>query len=134
MKTATKVFIILSMISAVLYTIYAFAFLPTQIDLISEEYIDELVNANATQESIEYVKEVFDASKNFCYVSGVIVPLIVGIIGGLSLYKIDTVTDHRKLVTLGILTLIFVSVIPGILMLLIKDEDLANNKNNNQVL
>ena len=134
MKTATKVFIILSMISAVLYTIYAFAFLPTQIDLISEEYIDELVNANATQESIEYVKEVFDASKNFCYVSGVIVPLIVGIIGGLSLYKIDTVTDHRKLVTLGILTLIFVSVIPGILMLLIKDEDLANNKKNNQVL
>ena len=134
MKTATKVFIILSMISAVLYTIYAFAFLPTQIDLISEEYIDELVNANATQESIEYVKEVFDASKNFCYVSGVIVPLIVGIIGGLSLYKIDTVTDHRKLVTLGILTLIFVSVIPGILMLLIKDEELANNKNNNQVL
>lgn len=134
MKTATKVFLILSMICAVLYTIYAFAFLPTQIDLISKQSIDELVNAGATQESIEYVKEVFNASKNFCYVSGVIVPLFVGIIGGLSLYKIDTVTAHTKLVTLGILTLIFVSIIPGILMLLIKDEDLVDNKKNDQVL
>ena len=134
MKTATKVFLILSMISAVLYIIYAFAFLPNQIDLISEQYIDELVNDGAPHETIEYMKEAFNATKNLCYVSGVLVPLIVGIIGGLSLYKLDTVTDHRKLVTLGVLTLIFVSIIPGILMLLIKDEDLANNRKNDQVL
>ncbi len=51
-----------------------------------------------------------------------IVPLIVGII---ALNKLNKATSKADLVGIGIVTLIFCNLIGGILMLCLKDEDLA---------
>ncbi len=51
-----------------------------------------------------------------------ILPLIFGII---ALKKLKTATTKQELTTTAILTLLFCSLIGGILMLCIKDEDLA---------
>ncbi len=49
-----------------------------------------------------------------------IVPLIVGI---LALKKLNTATCKADVTTMGVLTLLFVNLIGGILMLCLKDED-----------
>lgn len=54
-----------------------------------------------------------------------IFPLVLGI---LSIKKLNTATSKDELTTLGILTLIFCSLIGGILMLCITDKDLEENK------
>lgn len=56
-----------------------------------------------------------------------IYPLVVGI---LALKKIDESTSKEDLKTLGIFTLFFCSLIGGIFMLNIKDEELSNSGNN----
>lgn len=56
-----------------------------------------------------------------------IYPLVVGI---LALKKIDESTSKEDLKTLGIFTLFFCSLIGGIFMLNIKDEELSNSSNN----
>jgi hypothetical protein len=51
-----------------------------------------------------------------------IVPIIVGI---LALKKLNEASRAQELETLGILTIIFCSVLGGILMLCVKDDDLS---------
>jgi hypothetical protein len=53
-----------------------------------------------------------------------IVPIIVGV---LALEKLDTAKNKEDLKTIGILTLIFCSVIAGILMLCMDDDELKEN-------
>lgn len=52
-----------------------------------------------------------------------IVPLIVGII---ALKKLESASSHSELVGIGVVTLIFCSLLGGLFMLLVKDEDLNN--------
>lgn len=59
-----------------------------------------------------------------------IYPLVVGI---LALKKIDESTSKEDLKTLGIFTLFFCSLIGGIFMLNIKDEELSNSSNNTTI-
>jgi hypothetical protein len=54
-----------------------------------------------------------------------IVPMIVGII---ALENLKTATSKKDLTTIGILTLIFSSIVGGILMLCLTDDDLKDNK------
>jgi hypothetical protein len=54
-----------------------------------------------------------------------IVPMIVGII---ALENLKTATSKKDLTTIGILTLIFSSLVGGILMLCLTDDDLKDNK------
>lgn len=56
-----------------------------------------------------------------------IYPIVVGV---LALKKIDESTSKEDLKTLGIFTLFFCSLIGGIFMLNIKDEELSNSGNN----
>lgn len=58
-----------------------------------------------------------------------IFPIIFGI---LALKKINTATSKKDLQTLGILTIFFCSILGGIFMLNIKEEELLNNKEENQ--
>lgn len=51
-----------------------------------------------------------------------IFPLVVGII---ALKKLKSATEKSQLVSMGVVTLIFCSLIGGILMLCLSDEDLA---------
>ena len=53
-----------------------------------------------------------------------ILPLIFGII---ALKKLKTATKKDDLVVTAVLTLLFCNILGGIFMLLIKDEDLADN-------
>ena len=53
-----------------------------------------------------------------------IIPLVVGII---ALNKIKTAKTKNDLVAMGVVTLIFCSLLGGIFMLCISDQDLANN-------
>lgn len=59
-----------------------------------------------------------------------IYPIVVGV---LALKKIDESTSKEDLKTLGIFTLFFCSLIGGIFMLNIKDEELSNSSNNTTI-
>ncbi len=50
-----------------------------------------------------------------------IVPLVLGII---ALKRLDAAKKHSDLVTIGILTLLFCSIVGGILLLCLNDDDL----------
>lgn len=58
-----------------------------------------------------------------------IVPLIIDII---ALKKLEKETNPKNLVVIGVLVLIFSSLIAGILMLCMKPSDLADNAKTNQ--
>lgn len=58
-----------------------------------------------------------------------IVPLIINII---ALKKLEKETNPKNLVGIGVCTLIFSSLIAGILMLCMKPSDLADNAKTNQ--
>lgn len=73
------------------------------------------------------------AAKVFLIISMVcgfwmIIPLIVGAI---ALKKLNTATKKDELVGIGVCALLFCGLVSGILMLCIKDEDLAGNAANN---
>ena len=53
-----------------------------------------------------------------------LVPFVIDYVG---YKKINNATRAKELTTIGILTLIFGGIIPGILILLIKDEDLGDS-------
>ena len=56
-----------------------------------------------------------------------IVPIIVGII---ALQKMEEATSHKDIVGIGVVTLIFCSVLGGIFMLLIPDSEFASADQN----
>ncbi len=53
------------------------------------------------------------------------------IIGAIALKKLKTVTSKSELTAIGVLTLLFVNLIGGILMLCLSDADLQENGQNN---
>ena len=61
---------------------------------------------------------------NLIFSFWLIIPLIIGII---ALRKLEKETNPKNLVVIGVLVLIFSSLIAGILMLLMKPSDLKEN-------
>ena len=107
MKTAAKVFLILSMVGGVI------GFLSC--------LIVGIIGVAAGGASGDAA--VAGASAIITIICGFVclVPLIVGII---AYRRLDNSTYHRQLVGIGIVTLLFCSLVAGILMLVMHDEDL----------
>lgn len=57
-----------------------------------------------------------------------IIPIIIG---ALALKKLNSATSKSELTAMGVLTLLFVNLIGGILMLCLSDDDLKENVKSN---
>lgn len=111
MKTAAKVFIILSMVviplSFIIYLIIGL------VGLAAAGGDADLQAASMVYIIMAIVSGIWGAACE--------------ILGGFSLKKLSTATKKSELTAFGILDIIFVSLIGGILMLCIQDSDLAGN-------
>ena len=120
MKTAAKVFLILSLVSAgiaLLCLLFGW-----------DAYVKVIAEAAALEEGITLTPVLFEQVKQT--VAPLQIVMIIALIPGtviaiLSLIKISKATAKSELLALGILTLLFTNLIPGILMLCIRDQDLC---------
>ena len=114
MKTASKVFLILAIIGLGFGLVFSFF----GWDLIVRV---AMTSPGITIEEINLLNSVGGLMKGIMIASS-IVPLVIAIV---ALVKLNRARYKRELTVIAILSLIFVNLIVGILMLLIKDEDLA---------
>jgi heme/copper-type cytochrome/quinol oxidase subunit 2 len=120
MKITAKVFIILSMVLAALgFILYLIVFGINGMD-ICEQTIQE-------QKSSMSAQELYDATLLTLIIVGVIVVGVVETVGGLAIRRLNRAAIHSELVGIGIVTLIFCSLVGGILMLCIPDSALSGN-------
>jgi heme/copper-type cytochrome/quinol oxidase subunit 3 len=107
MKTAAKVFVILSIVCfAILFACYLI------LGVISLSTGEAQVISG-----VSYAGGVL-IGVSFIY----LIPIIVG---SIALKKLKTATSHSRLVGMGVVTLLFCSLVGGILMLCIQDSDLS---------
>jgi len=122
MKTAAKVFLILTLIGSIISMAYMFLLGFTlsldNLDL----YLDPEVPYTEEQLMLTFniIKGMFIAIG--CYF---ILPIILT---SLSLRKLSAAKSKNQLIALGVLNILFSGLIAGILMLLIKDSDLNKTK------
>ena len=114
MKTASKVFLILAIIGLGFGLVFSFF----GWDLIVRIAMS---SPGITIEEINILNSVGGLMK-VIMIGSCIIPLIIAIV---ALVKLNRAHYKSELTVVAILTLIFVNLIAGILMLLIKDEDLA---------
>lgn len=106
MKTAAKIFVILGMVGGVI--VFALYLILGIIGITSGN-------------GVELTGMVYSGA----VVCGVpVIGLIPSIVGLFSLKKLKTATSHDQLVGMGVVTLIFCSLVGGILMLCVQDSDL----------
>lgn len=110
MKTAAKIFLILSIISESIATIVCIIF------TIIFGLNGDLINQNVGYDISKFYIAVFVICLVLCAI-GVLVSV-------LSLKKLGTATSKKELVPYGVLCLIFSGIVPGILLLCIDDNSL----------
>lgn len=116
MKTASKVFIVLSIASAAISVV---------VMLLLAIFVDRIFAASIDPSEVDPIN--YDALVNTMrtlYIIGIFSSFVPIIVGGIALRKLSVAQSHDDLVAIGIITLILCSLIGGILMLCIKDEDL----------
>lgn len=114
MKAVSKVFIILGMIFLPLCAILLF----TAKELLFDFLIQNIPDLTSTE--IEFLERYFLVIS----IIMTVISVIALVVGSVSLYKLNTAKAKSELVAFGILTLLFVSLLGGIFMLCVKNEDL----------
>ena len=119
MKTASKVFLILTLIGSLIGLVWAILGWDMFVNIIAEVVAAEKgVKLSASQ--LAQVKDLVAPYQIMLIISS-IVPTIVSTIG---LAKLKNARYKSELIGMGIVTIIFANVLAGIFMLCIKEEDL----------
>lgn len=117
MKTAAKVFLWLALIGgAIAFVVYLVLGIAGD-----AETVKAALGSNATDQEVANALLTYKVYM-FVYAGCSLLPVLFSI---LTLVRLRTATSHRQLLALGILDLFFTGLIPGILVLCIKDEQLA---------
>lgn len=110
MKTASKVFLILGM---VVYPIYALSL------FFAKDAIIEILS-----QTISYDEEALKGTLTICAIIMLIYSIAAIVVGVLSIRKLNSATSKNELVLYGVLSLLFVNVIAGVLILCIPEDQL----------
>lgn len=110
MKTASKVFLILGM---VVYPIYALSL------FFAKDAIIEILS-----QTISYDEEALKGILTICAIIMLIYSIAAIVVGVLSIRKLNSATSKNELVLYGVLSLLFVNVIAGVLILCIPEDQL----------
>lgn len=113
MKTASKVFIIIAMCRAPLLILLSLVNLAT---------FEAMFASRNPGFAFDFV-----AFSSLVIVFSFISLAVVETIGGLALHKLSVATSKDQLLVMGIITLIFCSLLGGIFMLCISDNDLKTS-------
>lgn len=118
MKTASKVFIILSMVIVALAAILTLSIFGSFGYAVCSETLEKDPSSGlSAQQLFTFAMVGISVIYAFAIAS-------VEIVGAIALKKLNTATNKDQLVGIGVCTLIFCSLIGGILMLCLTDADL----------
>ncbi len=123
MKTATKVFLILSIVGGIISFIVMLVYGIQYMNLDIED-IYSLYESNISEADAEVMLETFNVLGIYYIIEGVLA-LVPAILGGVVLWKVWTAKTNPG-IGWSIITLLFVNLIAGILMLCTKEQD--NNR------
>ena len=120
MKSASKVFYILSIISASILTIIFIVFA-----IISPNILKAVLESNGESLSSQ---EFAAASKLLIisFVFCIIISICALIVSAIALHKLNTAKSRSEITVIAIISLFLCSIIPGTLALLTKDKDYEN--------
>ncbi len=110
MKTASKVFLIMGMVILPLYAIMLFTSKDVMLEFLIQAEMQDV--------------EMMDKLLSIMAIVMAVCSVIALVVGSLALQKLKTAKNKNELVLFGVLSIFFVSLLGGIFMLCVKNEDL----------